>query len=89
MVSYASANRDERHWEDPARFDIRRENVRHLGFGYGIHACIGQGLARLEGHAILSALARRVERFQAGEGTLVVNNLVHGLDTLPVTVRPL
>ena len=46
-------------------------------------------VARLEGHAILSALARRVERFQAGEGTLVVNNLVHGLDTLPVTVRPL
>lgn len=86
MVSYASANRDERRWDRPDEFDIRRDNVRHLGFGYGIHACIGQGLARLEAHSILTALARRVERFEAGDGTPFINNLVHGLDSLPVTV---
>ena len=86
MVSYASANRDERYWAQPDAFDIGRNNVRHLAFGYGIHSCIGQGLARLEGHAILDALARRVERFDTGPETLFINNLVHGLDSLPVTV---
>ena len=86
MVSYASANRDERHWTAPNEFDIRRDNVRQLAFGYGVHACIGQGLARLEGHAILTALARRVERFEVSEATPFINNLVHGLDTLPVTI---
>lgn len=86
MVSYASANRDERHWTAPNEFDSRRDNVRQLAFGYGIHACIGQGLARLEGHAILTALARRVERFEVNEAKPFINNLVHGLDTLPVTI---
>ena len=89
MVSYASANRDERYWAQPDAFDIGRNNVRHLAFGYGIHSCIGQGLARLEGHAILDALARRVERFDTGPETLFINNLVHGLDSLPVTVTRL
>jgi cytochrome P450 len=86
MVSYASANRDERRWEDPDRFDIHRDNVRHVGFGYGVHACVGQGLARLEGHSILAALAKRVERLDTGEATPFVNNTVHGLDSLPVRV---
>ena len=84
MVSFASANRDERQWHDPERFDIHRDNRRHVGFGYGVHACVGQGLARVEGHSILAALARRVERFEVGEGTPFINNLVHGLDSLPV-----
>jgi len=86
MVSFASANRDERQWEEPEKFDIRRDNRRHVGFGYGVHACVGQGLARLEGQAILSALARRVKRFEVGEGRPFLNNVVHGLDSLPVTI---
>lgn len=86
MVSFASANRDERQWDEPERFDIHRDNMRQLAFGYGIHSCIGQGLARLEGHSILEALAKRVERFDVGAGTPFLNNLVHGLDSLPVTV---
>jgi cytochrome P450 len=86
MVSYASANRDERQWDRPDEFDTRRDNARHLAFGYGVHACIGQGLARMEGHAVLAALARRVERFEVGHATPFLNNLVHGLDSLPVTV---
>ncbi|WP_270037722.1 cytochrome P450 [Solirubrobacter ginsenosidimutans] len=86
MVSYASGNRDERYWERPDEFDITRDNTRQLAFGYGVHACIGQGLARAEGHAILAALARRVERFEAGDGTPFLNNLVHGLDSLDVRV---
>ena len=60
--------------------------MRQLAFGYGIHSCIGQGLARLEGHAMLAALARRVERFEIDGSAPFINNLVHGLDSLPVTI---
>ncbi|MGA9859290.1 MAG: cytochrome P450 [Solirubrobacteraceae bacterium] len=85
MISYASANRDERYWTRPDEFNIRRENVRQMAFGYGIHACIGQGLARLEGHAILTALSHRVDRLETGNPIPFLNNLVHGLASLPVT----
>jgi cytochrome P450 len=88
MIAYGSANRDERRWEAPERFDVRRDNVRHLSFGYGIHACIGQGLARIEGQSILAAFARRVARFEIGEPVPHLNNLVRGLASLPVTVVP-
>lgn len=88
MMLYASANRDERKWEDPTRFDVRRNPVDHLAFGYGMHGCAGQGLARLEGHSILAALARRVERFEVGAPVRRINQLIRGLDALPTTVRP-
>jgi cytochrome P450 len=48
LVSYASANRDERRWDAPDRFDITRESAGQLAFGFGEHACVGMGLARLE-----------------------------------------
>ena len=60
LVSFASANRDERRWDDPERFDITRESAGHLAFGHGEHACVGMGLARLEGAAVLTALVERV-----------------------------
>ncbi|MGF2943593.1 cytochrome P450 [Mycobacterium sp. Lab-001] len=60
LVIYASANRDEREWPDPDTFDIHRDANRQLGFGHGTHACAGQGLARLEIQAILTALLRLV-----------------------------
>ena len=60
LVSFASANRDERRWEEPDRFDIMRESAGHLAFGYGEHACVGMGLARLEGAAVLASLVERV-----------------------------
>ncbi|MEV7010042.1 cytochrome P450 [Streptosporangium sp. NPDC051022] len=88
MMLYASANRDERKWEDPTRFDVTRNPVDHLAFGYGMHGCAGQGLARLEGHSILGALARRVERFEVGTPVRRLNQLIRGLDALPATVVP-
>lgn len=87
-ILYASGNRDERHYEDPDIFDIRRNPVDHLSFGYGVHGCAGQSLAKLEAHAVLGALVRRVASFEVGEGTRVISNMTRSLDTLPITVTP-
>jgi cytochrome P450 len=83
-----AANRDERRWDEPDRFDIRRPDAKHhIGFGHGIHSCIGQGLVRLEGTALFTALAKRVRRIEVGEPTWGVNNVVRGLASLPVALR--
>jgi cytochrome P450 len=89
LASFASANRDERRWDAPDAFDITRDSAGHLGFGYGRHACVGMGLARLEGEAVLSALLERVERFElSGPPVRRLNNLIRSFDSLPVTVHP-
>ena len=87
VVLFASANRDERKWEHPDTFDVTRNTSGHLGFGYGIHLCAGASLARLEGQAVLGALARRVERFELGKSTRKLNNVIRALKTLTVTVH--
>lgn len=89
LVLYASANRDELEWEEPERFDIRRDAGRQLGFGHGTHGCAGQGLARMETQAILGALLDRVERIvPAGEPKWATNNLIRRLDRLPLELVP-
>lgn len=88
LVMFASANRDERKYPEPDEFDVRRNPADMVGFGYGTHACAGQGLARLEGYAILAALASRVARFDAGPARPALNNTIHALASLPVTVVP-
>lgn len=89
LLSFASANRDERRWADPERFDITRESAGQLAFGYGEHACVGMGLARLEGAAVLGALLDRVSRIElADEPTRKINNLIRSFQSLPVTVHP-
>lgn len=85
-IHNGSANRDERKWADPERFDVTRDAADHLAFGYGIHGCAGQGLARLEGHAIIAALVRRVARFEVGEVERRINNVARGLASCPVAV---
>lgn len=88
LHSYGSANRDERHFPDPDRFDVRRNPVDHLGFGFGNHGCAGQGLARLEAHAVLKALAERVEHIELdGEPVRALNNITRGFGRLPVRMR--
>jgi len=85
LVIYASANRDEREWIDPNTFDIRRDANRQLGFGYGAHACAGQGLARIEMQAILAALIARVSQIElAGEPTWGLNNIIRCCERLPL-----
>jgi cytochrome P450 len=89
LVSYASANRDERYWDAPERFDIERSNASHVAFGFGEHTCAGMGLARLEATAVLTALARRVERFElAGPPVRKLNNVIRAFGSLPVRVIP-
>lgn len=85
LVIYASANRDEREWEEPDLFDIRRDASRQIGFGQGAHACAGQGLARLETAAMLRALLERVDRIEVtGAPKWAINNIIRRHEALPL-----
>jgi cytochrome P450 len=87
LLLFGSANRDERKWRDPTRFDVRRNPRDHVAFGHGVHACPGQGLARLEAQSILTALASSAEVVEAGEPRWQLNNVVRVMSSLPVTIR--
>ena len=89
VVFYAAANRDERRFARPDEFDITRSNAAdHLGFGLGTHSCAGQGLARIEGHAVLRAIVDQVETLELnGTPTRALNNVINAWAFLPVTVR--
>jgi cytochrome P450 len=82
---FAAANRDPRHYPDPDRFLVGRNPADQLAFGYGIHSCAGRALAKLEAHAVLGALARRVRSFTTGQGQRRLSNSTRGFATLPVT----
>jgi cytochrome P450 len=85
IVSYASANRDERKFEEPDRFRIDRAEKQSMGFGHGPHGCAGQGLARMELSAVFGALAARIERFElVGEPERVLNNIARGFRRVPL-----
>lgn len=87
LHSYGSANRDERHYPDPDRFDVRRNPTDTVAFDIGVHTCPGRTLSSMEGEALLSALARRVAKIElTAEPTRSVNNITRGLDALPIRV---
>jgi cytochrome P450 len=86
MLLYGSANRDERKYPDPERFDIARKPSDHLAFGRGEHACIGMQLARMEMTALFEALRTRVSRFEIIESVPVLSNALNGMQTLNVRV---
>lgn len=83
-VLFYAGNRDPRHYENPDAFLVERNPIDHLSFGYGVHGCAGQGLARLEAFAVIDALRRRVKSITVGEGVPKVNNASRGLESLPV-----
>lgn len=86
IVSYGCANRDPAKWEAPDTFDVRRRAVDHVGFGHGTHRCIGNNLARMEIAALLTALTKRVKRFNLGTNERQLINVLRGFRTLEVTV---
>jgi len=89
LLFLAAANRDPRRWEHPDQFDIRRRAAGHVGFGFGIHACVGASLARLEGEVLLEALARQVATLElAGQPQRRLNNTLSGFAYLPLTLHP-
>ncbi|NDZ80201.1 cytochrome P450 [Streptomyces sp. SID10853] len=83
-VLFGAGNRDPRHYENPDAFLAGRNPVDHLSFGYGPHGCAGQGLARLEAHAVIEALSRRVKRLVVGPGVRVPSNITRSIEQLPV-----
>ncbi|HEX5418710.1 MAG TPA: cytochrome P450 [Gammaproteobacteria bacterium] len=86
---FATANRDPRHWEAPERFDIRRKLQGQLGWGHGVHACVGRPLAQLEADAMLGAMVRKIERFEpAGESEAWLTTIGHGPLKLPMRLHP-
>jgi cytochrome P450 len=87
IVFYGAANRDERKFADPHRFDVLRNAAEQLAFGSGPHACIGLHLAKLEMTAIFSSLAARVGRFHIEEEVRNVNNTLRGFKKLIVNVE--
>jgi cytochrome P450 len=85
----ASANRDPRYWDDPDEFRLDRKPNEHIAFGSGIHFCIGNALARIEGRAAIEMLARRLPHLaSAGEPTRIASPVLRGLRSLPVAVEP-
>ena len=92
LVSLSGANRDPSRYAEPEGLDVGRDSTGHLAFGHGIHYCVGAPLARLEAEIAFGAL---LERF--GSITLAVppselrwrpSSLIHGLESLPVRLRP-
>jgi cytochrome P450 len=83
---YGAANRDERKYPDPARFDITRRPSDQLAFGRGEHACVGMNLARLEMSALLGHLADQVSRFEVVASRPLISNGLRGLEQLDVLV---
>jgi len=87
VLSLGGANRDPRKWEEPSRFNIRRSSAGHVAFGSGVHACLGQMFARLEGEAILTAFAERAQAFElAGDPAPSLNNTSRGYASIPLKV---
>lgn len=84
----ASANRDERHWDDPDRFDIRRDAAGHFAFGHGAHHCLGAPLGRLEARVGLEELLAAGGRFTVDRARAerARSNAFRGFRSLPISV---
>lgn len=90
LLFLAAANRDPRHWTKPEQFDIEHKNYGHVGFGFGLHQCLGQMVARQEAELVLHALMSRVRSIRlAGAVTRRLNNTLHAIESLPIEVEPL
>jgi cytochrome P450 len=90
LVLIGAAGRDPHKWTDPDRFDIsRRVTPGQIGYGAGIHSCVAQMMARLEGEVFFQVLARKVERIElTGPPQLRLHPGLRGLASLPLRLTP-
>lgn len=88
LLLIGAANRDERRFPEPDRFDVGRDSTGHLTFGVGIHFCLGAALARLEGRVVLEELLRRFPEWDVdlADARLAPTSTVRGWERLPVVV---
>ena len=88
LLLQASANRDPRRYDRPDVFDIHREDIQHLTFGFGLHYCLGASLARLEGRVALDELLNRFPEWDVDhEGMeLAPTSTVRGWASMPIVL---
>jgi len=87
-LMFSAANRDPRKWDAPERYDIRRDLRGQVGWGQGIHMCVGKALAQGEADALLGEIVRRVARIEpAGEPEPWMTTIGHGPIKVPVRLH--
>ncbi len=88
LLLVAAANRDERRYANPDRYDIHRDDIAHLTFGYGLHFCLGASLARLEGRVALDELLNRWPEWDIDESgmRLASTSTVRGWESMPLVL---
>lgn len=88
VTGIGAANRDPARYPEPDRFDVTREDTRHLSFGFGTHFCLGAPMARLEGRLAFAGLLERFAslKLATDEVPFRSNPVLRGLNSLPVTV---
>ena len=90
LYLWASANRDDREFPDPDRFDIRRNAPRILTFGAGPHMCLGAHMARMEGEVMLEELLARIPEYEVDLENAVQlrSEVFRGYVSLPIRFEP-
>ena len=90
MFLYASANRDEREFENPDTFDVTRPNDRILSVGAGIHACLGTHVAKMEGKLTFEAVLKRIPDYEVDvdNAKRLRTEFVQGFESLPIKFEP-
>jgi cytochrome P450 len=89
VLFYHSGNRDERAFEEPWRFDVRRDPNHHLGFGGGgPHYCLGASLARTQLRSIFGEILRLIPDIEAGEPELLRSAFIHGVKRMDCSFTP-
>ncbi len=88
LLLAGSANRDDRRYVDGDRYDVHREARPHLSFGFGVHACIGAQLSRIEGRVALDEVLKRFPEWHVDHerAELAQTTIVRGWETLPVFI---
>jgi cytochrome P450 len=89
MLLYGCANRDERRYADPDRFDVTRDARDHLAWGTGPHMCAGMHLARIEMEVLLETLVEARVDLVSGDPVIGVNAGLFGFSQLPFRIEPM